>query len=64
MPREGIDETLTYHDLPWEHHRDIYTNNPQEAIYEYGSTERIQTRTVSCESDLRGPYIFGPDDFG
>ncbi len=26
--REGIDETLSYHDFPREHHRHIYTNNP------------------------------------
>ena len=29
---EGIDETLSYHDFPREHHRHIYTNNPQECI--------------------------------
>ena len=30
--REGVEETLTYHDFPREHHRHIYTNNLAENI--------------------------------
>jgi len=46
--REGIDETLSYHDFPREHHRHIYTNNPQECIMKQ---IRRRTRVVGAFPD-------------
>ena len=45
---EGIDETLSYHDFPREHHRHIYTNNPMEAIMKQ---IRRRTRVVGAFPD-------------
>ena len=45
---EGVDETLTYYDFPREHHRHIYTNNPQEAI---NKQIRRRTRVVGAFPD-------------
>ena len=45
---EGIDETLSYHDFPREHHRHIYTNNPLEAIMKQ---IRRRTRVVGAFPD-------------
>jgi transposase-like protein len=45
---EGIDETLIYHDFPREHHRHIYTNNPQENIMKQ---IRRRTRVVGAFPD-------------
>lgn len=46
--RQGIDETLSYHDFPREHHRHIYTNNPQENIMKQ---IRRRTRVVGAFPD-------------
>ena len=46
--REGIDETLSYHYFPREHHRHIYTNNPLEAIMRQ---IRRRTRVVGAFPD-------------
>ena len=46
--RDGIDETLSYHDFPREHHRHIYTNNPLEAIMKQ---IRRRTRVVGAFPD-------------
>lgn len=46
--REGIDETLSYHDFPPEHHRHIYTNNPLECIMKQ---IRRRTRVVGAFPD-------------
>ena len=46
--RGGIDETLSYHDFPREHHRHIYTNNPLEAIMKQ---IRRRTRVVGAFPD-------------
>lgn len=46
--RHGIDETLSYHDFPREHHRHIYTNNPLEAIMKQ---IRRRTRVVGAFPD-------------
>ena len=46
--REGVDETLSYHDYPREHHRHIYTNNPLEAIMKQ---IRRRTRVVGAFPD-------------
>lgn len=45
---EGINETLAYYDFPREHHRHIYTNNPQEAI---NKQIRRRTRVVGAFPD-------------
>ena len=46
--RQGIDETLSYHDFPREHHRHIYTNNPLENIMKQ---IRRRTRVVGAFPD-------------
>ena len=46
--RQGINETLSYHDFPREHHRHIYTNNPQENIMKQ---IRRRTRVVGAFPD-------------
>ena len=46
--RNGIGETLSYHDFPREHHRHIYTNNPLEAIMKQ---IRRRTRVVGAFPD-------------
>ena len=46
--RDGIDETLSYHDFPREHHRHIYTNNPLENIMKQ---IRRRTRVVGAFPD-------------
>lgn len=46
--REGIDETLSYHDFPREHHRHIYTNNMLENIMKQ---IRRRTRVVGAFPD-------------
>ena len=46
--RDGIDETLSYHDFPHEHHRHIYTNNPLENIMKQ---IRRRTRVVGAFPD-------------
>jgi transposase-like protein len=46
--RQGIDETLSYHNFPREHHRHIYTNNPQENIMRQ---IRRRTRVVGAFPD-------------
>lgn len=46
--RQGIDETLSYYDFPREHHRHIYTNNPQENIMKQ---IRRRTRVVGAFPD-------------
>jgi len=45
---DGIDETLSYHDFPREHHRHIYTNNPLENIMKQ---IRRRTRVVGAFPD-------------
>ena len=45
---EGIDETLSYHDFPREHHRHIYTNNMLENIMKQ---IRRRTRVVGAFPD-------------
>lgn len=45
---EGIDETLAYYGFPREHHRHIYTNNPQETI---NKQIRRRTRVVGAFPD-------------
>ena len=46
--REGVAETLSYYDFPWEHRRHIYTNNPLEAIMKQ---IRRRTRVVGAFPD-------------
>jgi len=46
--REGLDETLSYHDFPREHHRHIYTNNMLENIMKQ---IRRRTRVVGAFPD-------------
>ena len=46
--RDGIDETLSYHDFQREHHRHIYTNNPLENIMKQ---IRRRTRVVGAFPD-------------
>ena len=46
--REGIEETLTYYDFPYEHRRQIRTNNPMERIMR---EIRLRSRVVGCFPD-------------
>lgn len=46
--RDGIDETLSYHEFPREHHRHIYTNNMLENIMKQ---IRRRTRVVGAFPD-------------
>lgn len=46
--REGIEETLTYYQFPYEHHRQIRTNNPMERIMR---EIRRRSRVVGCFPD-------------
>jgi putative transposase len=46
--REGIEETLTYYDFPYEHRRQIRTNNPMERIMR---EIRRRSRVVGCFPD-------------
>lgn len=46
--REGIEETLTYYQFPYEHRRQIRTNNPMERIMR---EIRRRSRVVGCFPD-------------
>ena len=48
MVREGIEETLTYYQFPYEHRRQIRTNNPMERIMR---EIRRRSRVVGCFPD-------------